>query len=236
MLEGHQAMSRKLTLQRDGAPVDFSVRRVLVAGYTGRDASQVRAHIEELERQGIPAPDSVPAFYPIDPCWATVETNLSLAPGRISGEAEPALLFCGNSLEDALVSVIIDFTDRTTERQSVARSKEAPKPLSAQVWNYSDVEEEWDEMALRSWVEPGPGRHAYQTGKLKQLLAPRDLLERLRPRLGGQLAGTVLLMGTLPLQSPEFLFTDYFACELENSKRSKLSCECRLRRPIPMPG
>ncbi|OFW27044.1 MAG: hypothetical protein A3J28_11785 [Acidobacteria bacterium RIFCSPLOWO2_12_FULL_60_22] len=50
-------MSKKLALQLDGSPVDFQARRVLVAGYTGRDASQVRAHITELERQGIPATD-----------------------------------------------------------------------------------------------------------------------------------------------------------------------------------
>lgn len=229
-------MRNKLNLQQNGNSVDFPVRRVFVAGYTGRDPSQVRAHIEELERQGVPPPESVPALFEIDPSWLTVKTDLVLRPGRTSGEAEPALFFCGNSLEDALVSVIVDFTDRTLERQSIARAKEAPKPLSAQVWKYRDVADEWDEIAMRSWVDPGPGRCAYQSGKLKQLLTPRDLLDHLMPRLGGELEGTALLMGTLPLQSSEFLFTDYFACELENTRRSKLFCECRLRGSVPVPG
>lgn len=229
-------MSKKLILQRDGTLVSFTVGRVFVAGFTARHRNQVRAHIAELERQGIPAPERVPAVYPIDPSWVTLETDLSFGPDRISGEAEPALLFCGNTLEDALVSVIIDFTDRTMEEYSIALSKEVQKPLSAQVWKYTDVADAWDEITLRSWVEPGPCCRTYQAGKLKQLLAPRDLLLQLRAHLGDELEGTVLLMGTLPLHSPQFLFTDYFACELETPQHSRLSCECRLRRSVPTPG
>ncbi len=217
-------------LKFDRAPVEFEVRRVLVAGFTGRDASQVHAHIAELERQGIPAPDSVPTAYPIDASWATIEREVVVGASRVSGEAEPALLFPGNNLADALVSVIVDFTDREEERRSIARSKLFPKPLSERVWKYRDVAGAWDEIALRSWVEPGPERRLYQSGKLGQLLSPPDLLDRLKGHIGGGLEGTVLLMGTLPLLSKEFLFTDYFGCELELPEHSKLSYECRLIR------
>ena len=222
-------MSKKLMLQLDGSPVDFVVRRVLVAGYTGRDETQVRTHIAELERQGIPAPDSVPTVYEIDASWATTETELTVALPRVSGEAEAALLFRGNDLEDALVSVIVDFTDREEERRSIARSKLLPKPLSERVWRYSNLESVWDEIALRSWVEPGPERPFYQSGKLGQLLSPRDILDRLKDHLRGELGGTVLLTGTLPLRTKEFAFTDTFACELETPEHAKLSYECRLR-------
>ena len=226
-------MSNKLTLQLDGSPVDFLVRRILVAGYTGRDPSKVRAHIAELERQGIPAPDSVPTVYQIDPAWVTIETNVAVGTRRVSGEAEPVLLFRGNDLDDALISVIVDFTDREQERTSIQRSKELPKPLSERTWRYSDVAGAWDEIALRSWVEPGPNRQFYQSGRLAELLPPRDLLARLKAALGGELEGTVLLMGTLPLRSKEFLFTEYFACELETLDHSKLSYECKLHRSDP---
>lgn len=223
-------MSKKLTLQLDGSPLDFVVRRVLVAGYTGRDEKQVRAHIAELERQGIPAPESVPTVYEIDPSWATTETELTVSLPRVSGEAEAALLFRGNDLEDALVSVIVDFTDREEERRSIARSKLLPKPLSEGVWRYSDVAGFWDEIALQSWVEPDPERPFYQSGTLAQLLSPRDLLARLKDQLSGELQGAVLLTGTLPLRTKEFAFTDYFACELETPEHEKLSYECRLRK------
>ena len=214
-------------LELDGAPLEFLVRRVLVAGYTGRDTKQVQAHIAELERQGIPAPDHFPTLYPLDASWATTNTELVCASRRVSGEVEPALLFRNDRLEDALVSVIVDFTDREEERRSIQRSKLLPKPLSARVWHYTDVAGVWDDIAMRSWAEPGPERQPYQSGTLAQLLSPPDLLARLD--LGSGLAGSVLLMGTLPLHAKEFAFTDYFACELETPEHRKLSYECRLK-------
>ena len=105
-------MNKRLMLQLDGAPLEFEVRRVMVAGYTGRDTKQVQAHIAELERQGIPAPPTVPTVYPLDASYATTDTEITIEPLKVSGEAEPALLFLGDALEDALVSVIVDFTAR----------------------------------------------------------------------------------------------------------------------------
>jgi hypothetical protein len=63
------------------------------------------------------------------------------------------------------------------------------------------------------------------------------LLARLRSdhagALEGGLEGTVILTGTVPLLAKEFLFTDYFACELETPDRRKLSLECTLLRTNP---
>ena len=220
--------TKVLRLELEGAPLEFPVRRVLVAGYTGRDTKHVQAHIAELECQGIPAPDHFPTLYPLDASWATTDTELVIASGHVSGEVEPALLFRTDHLADALVSVIVDFTDREEERRSIARSKLWPKPLSARVWRYADVAGAWDEIAMRSWAAPGPERELYQSGTLAQLLPPPDLLARLD--LGSGLEGSVLLMGTLPLRAKGFAFTAYFACELETPDRRKLSCECRLRK------
>lgn len=222
-------MTKKLTLELDSSPLDFLATRVLVAGYTGRDQTQVRKHIAELERQGIPAPPSVPTLYPLDAAWVTTETALKVSAPHVSGEAEPALLFVTNHLDGALVSAIVDFTDRDEERRSIAQSKILPKPLSKTVWRYAEVANAWDEIVLRSWVKPGASEPFYQSGKLKQLLSPRDLLALL-PEITGELQGTVLLMGTLPLCSGEFAFTDYFRCEMETPRLPTLSYECSLLR------
>jgi 4-hydroxyphenylacetate 3-monooxygenase len=219
-------VAKNLILDLDGSPLDFPVRRILVAGYTGRDTTQVRAHIAELAKQGIPPPDRVPVLFPLDDFWATTDTRLEFSLAHVSGEVEPALLFLGDRLEDALVSVIVDFTDRDEERRSIERSKRLPKPLSRNVWRYRDVADVWDQVAMRSWAEPGPGRDLYQSGTLAQLLAPPDLLASLH--LTPPLDGSLLLMGTLPLRRKEFAFTDYFACELETPDRRKLSYECNL--------
>lgn len=223
-------MNKRLMLQLAGAPVDFEVRRVMVAGYTGRDSKQVQAHIAELERQGIPAPPSFPTVYPLDASYATTDTDVAIEPHSVSGEVEPALLFTGNSLQDALVSVIVDFTDRDEERRSIHRSKLFPKPFSSRVWRYRDVAHCWDEIALRSWVDPQPGGRLYQSGTLAQLRPPADLLSRLGQELGSELTGTVLLMGTVPLLDKKFAFTDYFACELETPAHLKLAYQCKLIR------
>jgi hypothetical protein len=220
-------MGKVLSLQLDGAAVEFEVRRVIVAGYTGRDQEQVRKHIAELERQGIAAPPSTPTMYPLDAAWATTDTELAVGSHAVSGEVEPALLFRSDHLDDALVSVIVDFTDREEERRSIPRSKLQPKPFSAAVWRYGDVAAQWDEMALRSWVEPGSEGKLYQSGTAGQLLPPRDLLARLGLKDG--MAGTVLLMGTLPLLAKEFQFTDFFACRMEQPGGARLSYACRLR-------
>jgi hypothetical protein len=216
-----------INLQLDGSPIGFDVSRVIVAGYTGRDQNQVRMHIVELERHGIPAPPTFPTMYPLAARFATVDAELEVGP-KVSGEVEPALLFAGDTLESALVSVIVDFTDREEEKRSIAKSKLFPKPFSPMVWKYNDVAGFWDEIALRSRVGEPNDPQPYQSGKLAQLLPPRQLLDRLD--LGSDLKGTVLLMGTVPLLFKEFSFSDYFECELEAPQGSKLSYRCTLRR------
>ncbi|HWP86070.1 MAG TPA: DUF2848 family protein [Terriglobia bacterium] len=221
-------MSNKLALELNGEPIAFEVRQAIVAGYTGRDLRKVRAHIEELERQGIAAPPSVPTLYRIDPGLITLGTEIDARNRPLSGEVEAALLLRSGRLEDALVAVASDFTDRDEERRSIQRSKEFAKPLSRQVWSYAAVRGCWDQIASRSWVEPGPNAALYQSGTLEALYRPEELLERLCMKPGAGLAGTVVLMGTVPLLAGTFQFTDYFACELETPEHATLALHCRV--------
>jgi Protein of unknown function (DUF2848) len=220
----------KLRFLLDDSPSDFGVERVLIAGYTGRDATKVRAHIEELERQGIPAPPSVPTMYRIDPALIGHGGEIRVGSDKVSGEVEAVLLFQTDQLEDALVAVGSDFTDREEERRSIQRSKEQRKALSKAVWRYGEVAPRWDEIACRSWVERGANPPLYQSGRLASLLSPPDTLSRLGLSNASDLAGTVLFLGTVPLLGKEFAFTDYFACELETAEHKKISLECSLLR------
>src|SRR4051812_25344248 len=56
-----------LTLDTDGrsVPLEFAVRRLVNAGYVGRNQAAVKAHIEELRREGILPPPTVPMLYPL---------------------------------------------------------------------------------------------------------------------------------------------------------------------------
>ena len=45
--------------------LSFSVKRMVNAGYVGRDQAAVKKHIEELKKEGVSAPDEVPSLYPV---------------------------------------------------------------------------------------------------------------------------------------------------------------------------
>lgn len=225
-------MSRMLKLECGGQAVPFDARRLVAAGYTGRDRAQVRAHIDELAQQGIPAPESFPTLYEIDLNLLASWSEIAPSTATVSGEAEAVLLFPTDSLEDAYVSLGSDFTDRVEERVSISRSKQQPKPIGNTVWRYREVAAAWDEIAVRSWVASAAGAPLYQSGRLAQLLAPPVLIGQLGVALAaGGMPGTVLLMGTVPLREGKFQYTPYFACELETPSGAKLTCSCTVKLP-----
>jgi len=216
----------------DGAIVSFEARRLVAAGYTGRNRDHVQAHIDELAHQGIPAPESFPTLYEIDLSLLTAWDEISPSSPTVSGEAEAVLLFVSDQLEDALVSLGSDFTDRVEERRSIPRSKQQPKPIGTKVWRYRDVASLWDEIAVQSWVQQRSDAAPYQSGKLAQLLSPPALIEQLGTKLtSGGLEGTTLLMGTVPLCAGRFEYSSYFACELQTPGGSTLSYSCHVRLP-----
>ncbi|SOD60395.1 Protein of unknown function [Streptomyces zhaozhouensis] len=170
---------------------------LVVAGYTGRDESAVRAHIEELAAIGVPEPDSVPAFYPLDARLAVQDEAITVAGGYTSGEVEPVLIRAGGRL---LLGVGSDHTDRDMERESVARSKAAcPKPLSRVVVELPEAGLDWDAVQAECAVD---GRE-YQRGALAALRVPTELLAL--PGAPAAARDLVLFCGTLPLLDGAFV-------------------------------
>jgi hypothetical protein len=223
-----------LPLVCGGESLKFDVQRVIAAGYAGRNTTEVRKHIEELKRHGVPAPESFPLFYTIAPGFITTETDVGVVPSSASGEAEAVLLFTSEKLEDALVAVGSDLTDRNVEKDSVEGSKQLAKPISREVWRYTDVAKTWDSIHLRSWTE-APAR-PYQAGTLANLREPQDLIERLRNNRPQNLTGTVLFMGTIPLLSGGFQFAPFFGCELIRVGGERLHLEYRVTFGAPSPS
>ena len=58
---------RTLAFSHAGAARRFAARRLLVAGYTGRDQAAVDAHVAELARQGVPPPERTPWIFVANP-------------------------------------------------------------------------------------------------------------------------------------------------------------------------
>jgi len=177
----------------DGESLELQPQLGVVAGFTGRDADAVRHHIEELEREGISAPERVPSFYLIAPDILVQEGAIDVGHARTSGEAEIALLYEG---ADVYVTLASDHTDRQAETLDIALSKEVcPKVFASTAWRYEEVADAWDELTLRSWIEEDGERVLYQEGVASTLIAPDDLLGRMpfarRPERFALLTGTV---------------------------------------------
>lgn len=218
-------MDHRVTIRlSDDLEESLTVRRLIVAGFTGRDPSR---HIEELRRFGVEPPRSVPVFFELAPRWVTVEDVVILPSSQCSGEAEPVLLLRSDNIQDALVTVGSDVTDRVMERQSIAIAKEAPKPVSASTWFYPEVAAMWDRLALKSWVDDGP--EPYQAGTLDEFLPAEVILEHLCRTIGGSLQDTALFLGTLTLSTHEFRYGDRFRCELTRPDGMTLRCAYRTR-------
>ncbi len=147
-------------------PLLFPVRRVVNAGYVGRDQHAVRAHIEELAREGIPPPKQVPMLFPFLSAQLTTGDRIEVIGGDTSGEVEYVLLLHQG---EVYVGVGSDHTDRALERDNLVKSKQVcANVLSREVWRYQDVQAHWDDLELRSWIRATAGnpevlfkRHAW---------------------------------------------------------------------------
>lgn len=159
---------------------------------------EVKHHIEELAALGIPGPRNVPVLYPLSNHLVSQGNEVEIPHINCSGEAEWALVV-GNDPQDIFIIAASDHTDRALEVHGIAWSKQSfPNFLAKEAWLYSDIEKEFDEFVMRSWVEREGTDSLAQNGQLSRLLPPRYWISRLdeaqllRP-------GTVLLGGTISM-------------------------------------
>ncbi len=171
------------------------IRQLVIAGWTGRDAARVEAHVRELEAEGIPRPPRTPMFYLLAPALLTTAADITVIGGSTSGEVECLLV----SRDDGLwVGLASDHTDRSLERTSVAKSKQVcHKPAARTLWRFSDVAAHWDQLELRSFIDVGGVRTPYQEGKAVAMLPPAALIDDLTCRGGKVDTGTAMFCGTL---------------------------------------
>ena len=235
-----------LTFQVQGTDQTFSFRprRVLMAGYTGRDQAAVQRHIDELRDHGVPAPTRVPILFPATVDRLTMADEIEVLGTQTSGEAEFVLIYHQGQTYVAAGS---DHTDRELEKTSITFAKQVcPNVLSHQVWPYADVRDRWDQIILRgrAWGREDHGRsetppveRRYQEGTLVEMLRPEDLEALVRERAGGELEGTVLYSGTIPIRDEGgFAFGGAFAAELEDPATGRtLRCAYRVRE-VPLTG
>ncbi len=172
--------------------IDFDIRHLVVAGWTGRDQAAVQHHIDELKTLGVAPPSRTPLFYRVGADRLTQTDRIQVVGPATSGEVE-AVLIAGP--DSHFVTLGSDHTDREAEAFSVALSKQlCAKPVAADVWLYDDVAPHWDKLVLRSWAWIEGARQPYQQGTLAEMLPAADLIAG----YGALVPGSAMFCGTLP--------------------------------------
>jgi Protein of unknown function (DUF2848) len=217
-----------LTLQLpEGRTLEFEARTLVVVGFSGRDQADVERHIAELEALGVTRPPEIPTFYVLPPSILTHDARIAVDSAQSSGEVEP-VLFC--TPEGRFVGLGSDHTARDLERESIELSKRAcPKVVAREVMPYEDAVAHWDELVLSCRV--GEERAPYQDGVAGELLPIPELMDRLIARTQVGLDGLVVFLGTLPLVSDGFMFSDRYELEMRlPSNGVALSCRYDVQR------
>jgi hypothetical protein len=209
-------------------PLDFTITRVVNAGFAGRDQESISKHIEELKKQGVPTPEHTPTLYPVSPYMVTQEDFVNVLDGQTSGEAEYVLMIRDN---DVYVGVGSDHTDRALEIESIPKSKQIyPNVISREIWLLEDIRDVWDQLLLRSWVIIAKEPRLYQKARLSALLPPDELLDFVQGNSRDKsLDGSLIYSGTVPLSTGEMLFGEQFEVELLNPlNQMRLTCSYRI--------
>lgn len=204
----------------------FAVKKIVNAGYTGRNQAEVQKHIDELKEKGIPGPDEIPMYFPKFKELLTQEEMVeALDFVGHTGEAEYVLL-CTNG--EVYVAAGSDHTDRVLEQVSIPKAKQMyPNFISRDVWRLSEVRGHFDQIILRSRVKHGGKELLFQEAPLAALLSPDELLERVE-KIVNDTEGLVIYSGTVAARV-DLDCTPVFVTELDDPVKSrKLTCSYRL--------
>lgn len=176
--------------------IDVEIDHCIVAGWAGRDAAQIQAHIDELALLGVAPPSAVPLYYRVATNQLMQGSSVQVVGEHSSGEAEVFYFSMGN---EAFISLASDHTDRRLESHSVALSKQVcVKPVASVAWRFVEVEPHWDQLILRSWIEENGSQVLYQEDTLAALLPLRDLARK-HFAADAPPEGCAMLCGTVPV-------------------------------------
>jgi len=207
----------------------FPVKRMVNAGYVGRDQEAVKRHIEELKVNGIPAPEEVPTLYPVASYLVKTGGVLEVVEEETSGEAEFVVLLQEGQ---KYIGVGSDHTDRKLEADSIIKAKQmCPNVMSTTVWPYEEVKSVWDNLEMRSWVVKDGNRILYQETRLEAILTVEDLVSFVKQKVtDGDLESMVIFSGTVAAIGGEMIAGEGFEVELRNPETGEsLRCDYQVK-------
>lgn len=215
--------------------LSIDVRSLIIAGWTGRDASAVERHVRELEAIGVGRPTAVPMFYRVSRDSLTCVPHIQVAGRNSTGEVEFMLVAANGSLWIGLGS---DHTDRELEKRSVTLSKQVcAKPIARSLWRFEEVADHWDELELRSYAHIRGKPCAYQGGAVDAISRPSDLIAEYcaAADLSGNALpdGTIMFCGTLPVHG-EMEFARRFEIEIHDPRLDRTIRHGYDVEPLPL--
>lgn len=173
----------------------FPMRRLICAGWVGRNKKALQAHIDELGQHGVPPPTRMPIYLNFSPYLATTSDGIDVITKESSGEVEYVILKEGDR---TYIGVGSDQTDRGFEKFSIPASKQmCAKIMAPVVWPYQEIKNHWDQIVIRSWTTSDGKRMLYQEDALATILDVEALLEQLPKDEGLPADGLVLFSGTV---------------------------------------
>lgn len=202
-----------LETHRQKIPLSFQFNRMVNAGYVGRDQEEVRRHIQELAKKGIPSPNTTPTLYPVICRTLVTENEIEVYGEETSGEVEYVLLVQDESR--VFVGLGSDHTDRHLEESDIPRAKQiCPNVLSQKVWPLKEVLGHWDDLLIRSRVRTNGKEVLYQEDRLSAILPPDALMNFVRKTIRMPLKEMIIYSGTIGTLTGGFVFGDRFEAEL----------------------
>ena len=154
---------------------ELSIKKAIVAGWTGRDKAALEKHIKELEELGVPRPASTPIYYRVSASRITTQRTIETPGAESSGDVEFVLAQMNGEL---WVGVGSDHTDRKVETYNVTVSKQmCEKPIAPEFWAFADVAPHWDKLVMRAFIEENGARVLYQEGSVTAMQDPLALIK-----------------------------------------------------------
>lgn len=176
--------------------LEFQIKRMVNAGYVGRDQEEVRRHIKELANKGIPGPKSTPTLYPVVIHALTTESEIEVYGHDTSGEVEYVLLV--EDEKTTYVGLGSDHTDRDLEQKDIPRAKQiCPNVMARIIWPLEELLDHWDDLEIQSQVTKEGEEILCQKGRLELILDPKRLIDFVRSKIEGSMDGMVIFSGTL---------------------------------------
>ena len=198
----------------------FNYRRMVNAGYVGKNQEEVRRHIQELAEKGIPGPKSTPVLFPVVCNALVTDSVVEVYGSETSGEVEYVLLVINE--DEVYVGLGSDHTDRHLEETDIPRSKQiCPNLMSRTVWPLEEVQGDWDDLLMNANVVKDGEEIRYQEGRLGLLLNPAELMAFVKSKIPGPLEDLVIFSGTMGMLTEGFVFGEKFSSKLIDEKLNR---------------